>query len=229
MKITEIRFNSIRRLNVDYSNKFGKINLNKINIFIGENGSGKSTIIDMVRSLSDLSVIPSLAKENPLSGSPPFYIIYFDCIEPKFISMAGPMKEKHCPTEYLSCRINDAKTEIFLGDLSKFNIDKNNEILKEIYFKLENKIYYRPCHTPSLEKPNAYYIQELNKIEDKLNGSYDRKVNDEGNLKESIPVNSNNLIDTKDGFIESWFEEDKSMPNKLPLPWFPSGARTSVV
>lgn len=225
MKITEIFFKSIRRLNVDYSNKFEKINLNNVNIFIGENGSGKSTIIDMVRSLSDLSVIPSLAKENPLSGSPPSYIIHFDCIEPKAIIMAGPMKEKHCPTEYLSCSISDAQTELFLDDLSKFNIDENNDKLQGIDFKLENEIYYRPCQIPSLEKPNSYYIQELNNIEDKLNGSYDRTLNDDGNLKKSIPVNSSNLIATKDGFIESWFEEDKSMPNKLPLQWFPSGWR----
>ncbi|MFM5168567.1 hypothetical protein ACEUAX_15955 [Aeromonas veronii] len=152
MKITEIHFNSIRRLNVDYTNRFGTIKLNKINIFIGENGSGKSTIIDMVRSLSDLSVIPSLAKENPLSGSPPFYMIHFDCIGPKFISMAGPINEKKCPTKYLSCRINDDKTELFLGDLSKFNINENNYTLKGINFKLDNKIYYKPCRAPSLKK-----------------------------------------------------------------------------
>lgn len=225
MRITEILFSSIRRLNVDYSNNFKRIELNTINVFIGENGSGKSTIIDMVRSLSDLSVIPSLAKENPLSKAPPFYLVNFDDTGSKFISMAGPSDEELCLTKYLSCRIEDSKTEIFLGDLSKFNVNENNKILKGVNFRLTNEIYYRPCHTPSLEKPNKYYIKELNKIEDKLNGSYDRNINEDGSLKKSVPVNPNNLIATDDGFITSWFEEDKSMPNNLPLSWFPAGWR----
>jgi len=225
MRITEILFSSIRRLNVDYSNDFRQIKLNTINVFIGENGSGKSTIIDMVRSLSNLSVIPSLAKENPLSGAPPFYLVKFDDSGSKFVSMAGPSDVDLCLTKYLSCRITDSNSELFLGDISKFNFDENNNILKGVNFRLTNEIYYRPCCTPSLEKANKYYIEELNKIENKLNGSYNRKINEDGSLKKSIPVNSNNLIAAKDGFIESWFEEDKSMPNNLPLSWFPSGWR----
>lgn len=226
MRITEILYNSIRRLNVNYNDEYGKITPNKINIFIGENGSGKSTIIDIIRSLSDLSIIPSLPKENPLSSSSPFYKVTFDDGEFKYVSSSGSMNENNCLTKYMGCLIIDSGSTIFYGDISKFNTDENHKILRGIKFNLHNQIHYKTYSSNFITEPNENYIEELNKIGEKLNGTYNRTKNDDGTTKESIPVNSNNLIITDDNLIQVWLEEDKAMPNVLPLSWFPSGWRS---
>lgn len=226
MKVKKILYNSVRRLNVNYNNRFKGLELNDINVFIGENGAGKSTMIDIVRSISDLSVIPSLARENPLSGTTPGYMVEFDDSGSKHVYTKAPKDINKCLTRYLWCSLKDGEEVIFDSDVSKFNLEENLKLLHGVEFKINNKINYRACSSPSLESPNEYYFHELNKIESKLNGAYDRKLNDDGTLKEFIPLNSNNLILSDDGLINSWSIEDKSMSSNIPLSWLPSGWRS---
>jgi len=50
----------------------------KINIFVGPNGGGKSTILDMVRALKDFEVIKTVARENMRSTTAATSIIHFE-------------------------------------------------------------------------------------------------------------------------------------------------------
>ncbi|MHC8371835.1 AAA family ATPase [Pseudomonas sp. MDT1-85] len=92
MKIKHIWLSAIRTLNtpehaVDSNVFFTHLNelqrsepitLGNINIFIGENGSGKSTVIDMIRALKHPEILSSLPRENPPRQILPGYSIGFE-------------------------------------------------------------------------------------------------------------------------------------------------------
>jgi hypothetical protein len=88
MHIKSISFKSIRQLNaniqdihVDYAKAvehMGGLTLAKVNLLIGENGAGKSTIIDMIRALRWPDVLPSLSRDNPEYGCSPAFCIEFE-------------------------------------------------------------------------------------------------------------------------------------------------------
>ncbi|CAH6849886.1 AAA family ATPase [Vibrio chagasii] len=225
MKIESIFFNAIRRLNVKSdSNDKEVVNLNRINIFIGENGSGKSTIIDMIRSLKDLSVIPSLPKENPLSNSKPYYGVIFDNNDVKFVSTCAGVSigDDSNALEYFYCYIEENNKVLFEGNLNKFDHVAIKKELSNVKFNLPNEINYKDCNERELSKPSEHYISELNRISTKLSGAFDRTNNASLNY---IPTDPNMLIIADNDRINTWLEEDKSMPNILPISWFPSGWR----
>ena len=41
-----------------------QVKASKVNIFVGPNGGGKSTVLDMVRALKDVEIIKTIAREN---------------------------------------------------------------------------------------------------------------------------------------------------------------------
>ncbi|MBK5528832.1 AAA family ATPase [Pseudomonas sp. TH06] len=58
-----------------------RIDLTDINLFIGSNGAGKSTVIDMVRALASPQLLPSLYTENAFSGVFSGFSVSFDKID----------------------------------------------------------------------------------------------------------------------------------------------------
>jgi len=55
-----------------------QVKASQVNIFVGPNGGGKSTVLDMVRALKDVEIIKTIARENMRSTTVATSIIYFD-------------------------------------------------------------------------------------------------------------------------------------------------------
>lgn len=55
-----------------------QLGVSRINIFVGPNGGGKSTVLDMVRALKNVDVIKTIARENMRSTTAATYIVHFD-------------------------------------------------------------------------------------------------------------------------------------------------------
>lgn len=220
MKITKITINSIRRLNVNINNSLEELCFGeKINILIGENGSGKSTIIDMIHSLKKMSVISSLPKENPLSRTSPHFKVEFSDGS-KISILYHPAPHPTDPLKYVHCDIIKNNKTLFSSNISKFQVDINEDLLKEISLGMDDIIYYKNTSPPEITNPDEAYINELNLINEKLNGYYDRASDDE-----FTPVNINNIILSNDGLVEAWLKEDVDMPNIIPVSWLPFGWR----
>ncbi len=93
MHVRSLRFSSIRQLNVrpkqpeigvgtqQHIDVMERIDLTDINVFIGSNGAGKSTVIDMVRALASPQLLPSLYPENVFSGVFSGFSASFDNID----------------------------------------------------------------------------------------------------------------------------------------------------
>lgn len=55
-----------------------QLEASRINIFVGPNGGGKSTVLDMVRALKDVDILKTIARENMRSTTAATSIIHFD-------------------------------------------------------------------------------------------------------------------------------------------------------
>ncbi|WP_338722233.1 hypothetical protein V9L16_17860 [Pseudomonas tolaasii] len=91
MKLKSIRYRGIRALNAsihpykadipkgttDFVIPFAELDVGDVNLIIGENGSGKSSVIDMVRACAFPEILATLVRENPIGYCPPAYSLNF--------------------------------------------------------------------------------------------------------------------------------------------------------
>ncbi|EOV1171641.1 AAA family ATPase [Vibrio fluvialis] len=69
----------------------GPIEFKKINLFIGQNGSGKSTVIDSIRALSNKNLLPSIPRYITNDSVKPWLKFQFD--DKSYISFTFPLLE----------------------------------------------------------------------------------------------------------------------------------------
>ncbi|KHT59966.1 hypothetical protein RJ44_06935 [Alteromonas macleodii] len=171
-RITRLKYAYIRGLSNHFgyeSNKpklGGYINFEDINIFIGENGSGKSTIIDMIRSTVDPSIIPSLPREVMEGYIPPHFDIHFkrgDSYSYLFkpYSKNDP-KHSFCPSKgsnIVARHLNaDENPEIEIV-YKKFNFEDNEKELSKLKVEDLDLIYISSDNHVEVSKA---IVDELN-------------------------------------------------------------------
>ncbi|KXV60046.1 hypothetical protein AD948_06465 [Acetobacter senegalensis] len=211
---------------VTWMNKAEKFKTGRINIFIGQNGSGKSTVIDVIDSFRESRKISNLQRENlPVDHLSCFVIKTDDNMFVGLFSMHGwdeiktiqvkDFKHNVCSTDEVPWRdhamtpCKNFQTKII--DKSKLNI--------EYYDNYNNKI-------DNLEN----LVGELNKISRDLPGLVSSRCNDPEQLCIDIHTlearkNSPISVSEADGYLDIWLDDDDAQTNTVRAIDLPSGWR----
>jgi ABC-type Na+ transport system ATPase subunit NatA len=236
MHIKSISFKSIRQLNaniqdihVDYAKAvehMGGLTLAKVNLLIGENGAGKSTIIDMIRALRWPDVLPSLSRDNPEYGCSPAFCIEFEDSRAYLYRFAySPLDETF---QRVICTMSFRPTGGEFENLAKKLLERFAETPadKKIPPAEGIQIEYLNCGGQSLNVgPQA--LEYLNAHAELLTGMVDWKRYAK---PEHVPLDGN-AINAAEGDVASIYlsNPDESgqarmdMPNNVKASWYPSG------
>ncbi|WP_065257375.1 ATP-dependent nuclease [Pseudomonas bananamidigenes] len=232
MKIKNIWLSAIRTLNTpddavssgdfwDYMRVLWRnepVSLGQINIFIGENGSGKSTVIDMVRALRYPEVLASLPRENPPRQILPSASVEFDNGERwSYIFSASTFDDTLDGIEDVACR---QVVESPFQPLRQRSGDLHKHALCSPLprFITHENIHYRNGMTLE-ESFTEAAVAELNRskpflcnLDIERQGPFGHKPLDDGTFQLG-----------EDGRLSVWIKDDPLMPNQLPASWLPSG------
>lgn len=233
MKITRIWFSGIRTLNTPTEHCSSELDATAhltalhqleplrpgmVNILLGENGAGKSTVIDMLRGLRYPEVLSSLPRENPPKRSYPAYSIEF---EKKF-----HLSYLFCPTsiENNLDTISHVDCIQFLGSKNSFKCIAQGTLYKHTLASPIPKFFSYPdiCYRSSAQPEdciNDAFVFELNEIRHYLRGL---AVTPTGPAATDL-LNHSSFQISEDGHLQVWLADDQLMPNLLPCHWLPSG------
>lgn len=139
-KIKSIEYSSIRNLEIyKWGEEKPKLNLSDLNLFIGKNGSGKSTIIDLIDCLCKKENFYNIFRSNYYSNNSEINIVLEDLNSNK-IEFKNHKKDndniKRIEIRYIDAIENDIKIQEYF-DLEIFTPDKNiDERIENIFSTL---------------------------------------------------------------------------------------------
>lgn len=236
MHIKSIGFKSIRQLNAtvrdnhpDYTQAakhLPRLELAKINLLIGENGAGKSTVIDMIRALSWPDVLPSLARDNPESGCiPEFCVELEDGRAYLYRFVASPTDETF---QKIICKMGCRPAGGYFEKITQSLLDRFTEhpAKGKIPPAERVRIEYLNCGGSSLSV-DAQALEHLNALAELLTGMIDWKLYAN---RSRVPLDGNAINALEDGVVSTWLSnQDESgqsrmdMPNNVKASSYPSG------
>lgn len=236
MHIKSIGFKSIRRLNaniqddhVDYDKLFehlGGLELATVNLLIGENGTGKSTVIDMIRALRWPDVLPSLARDNPECGCSPEFGIEFKDGRAYLYKFAYYLLDE--TFQKVTCTMAYRPAGGHFEKLARKVLERFTEHPAEgkIPSAEDIRIEYLNCGGQSLNV-DANALEYLNAHAELLTGMIDWK---RYARSEHVPLDGNAINAAQTGVASTWLgNPDESgrarmdMPNNVKASWYPSG------
>ena len=183
---------------------------------MGENGSGKSTIIDIIRSLSNPSILGSLCRENPNTRSWPLFSIQ---IKEEPAAQLSSWSYLFAPSimglEYIECRqIVENETQRFYSPIETLSKDVH---ALPISFKTLSSVFYS-YDKPKLDVADQKFIDAFNKIAEHLPGlqSPDSAITGVELLDKSVFTSSQYGLAV-------WLKGDMNMRNNLRKEWLPAG------
>ncbi|MCU1748558.1 ATP-dependent nuclease [Pseudomonas sp. 6D_7.1_Bac1] len=236
MHIKSIGFKSIRRLNANIQDQhvnYDKavehmrgLELATVNLLIGENGTGKSTVIDMIRALRWPDVLPSLARDNPEYGCTPEF-----CIELKdgraylYRFTPSPLDETF---QKVICKMGYRPAGGEFEKIAQKLLDRFTEHPADGKIPPAEgvQIEYLNCGGPSLNV-DAQALEHLNAHAELLTGMIDWKHYAEPTR---VPLDGNVINAREDGVASTWLSNQDDlgqsrmdMPNNVKASWYPSG------
>ncbi|BCS42736.1 MULTISPECIES: ATP-dependent nuclease [Pseudomonas syringae group] len=236
MHIKSIGFKSIRQLNATVRDCYSDftqaaqhlplLEFKKINLLIGENGAGKSTVIDMIRSLRWPDVLPSLARDNPEYGcTPEFCIELNDDRAYLYRFTLSPTDDTFqkviCKMGYRAAGGQFEKiAQKLLNRFTEHPVDGKIPPAEGV------KIEYLNCGGPSLNV-DAQALEHLNAHAELLTGMINWKDYAD---PIRIPMDGNVINAIENGVASSWLSNRDDlgqslmdMPNNVKASCYPSG------
>ncbi len=195
-----------------------------VNIFIGENGAGKSTIIDMIRALADQSVLVSLPAQGHFPKTPVGYSVEFeDGARWSYVFESSRRENTEQAVEHMCC---SRAVEIGGGDGKRnwisFELNKwaPVDIPKASAGPL---MVYRNGMGPD-EIFDDTFIFELNKLRSHLLG-----VSADPSDDLSVALGeTESFVSMGDNLIGVSFSHSKYAKDQLHTSWLPAGWKASA-
>jgi predicted ATPase len=236
MHIKFISFKSMRQLNaniqddhVDFAKAvehMGGLELAKVNLLIGENGAGKSTVVDMVRALRWPDVLPSLSRDNPEYRCSPAFCIEFDDRRAYLYRFAYSLLDE--TFQKVICTMSFRSVEGEFKELAKKTLDRFTEAPAEGKIPSAEgiQVEYLNCGGQSLNV-DAQVLEYLNAHTELLTGVVDWKRSAKA---EHAPLDGNAINAAENGvgsiYLRNTDESGQArmdMPNNVKASWYPSG------
>lgn len=203
-----------------------QVKASKVNIFVGPNGGGKSTVLDMVRALKDVEIIKTIARENMRSTTVAASIIYFDN-GTWVASVLNKLDIDEFGT-YIAVTTREDR-HLFKGSIYSKSSKPPKELLK-VLDKLEAIISFRSSHDERGVSVNKI-INALNNDGKHLVGlaphplqpdqvDYKRPPNADDAYKHANPIS---FLDKNT--LGVYLNDDLGQYNHIPIKMLPSGWR----
>lgn len=237
MHVAKFGFRGLRKLNHNFdlwSPEFsiGSIELwdtDEINIVVGANGSGKSTIGDLIAALSDVSKLGTIARENTNSAtSSGFKVVFRDgsdiCAEFSQVDKQSLRVElQHI--DNIGVRVRT------FGEVDKSGNISGQSTISRFLTSLDIKVNYRSSHD---EKgvPGKAFISKLNAIGSQLVGLAPYPLKPEQPVNDAPPgstvspyILSNPIMHVSADKVSVWVNDDQLQGNEISISLLPSGWR----
>jgi predicted ATPase len=230
LKIKELDWKYLRKLSnfAGYNNKqlnfHNNLSFDDVNVFVGENGSGKSTIIDAIHSLIDSNKLKTLPRENPKDSVAPELSVTFDnntVVDYKYWPVPCTKTRKSINGSFniiKSIRIPNSPVIQQKGQFKKFNC--TNSLSHLIHPDL-NIFYFQSNRLYKINFTQDH-VDELNMMADKLTGlSHQMCTHNETKVADCFYLNSK-------GEISATLDDDVHAYNHLDGHYLPSGWKSYI-
>ncbi|MCU1775778.1 ATP-dependent nuclease [Pseudomonas sp. 14P_5.3_Bac1] len=254
MHISHIWFSGIRTLNspqqsvpqdlsaqahFDMLFETSPLETGQVNVLLGENGAGKSTILDMLRGLRYPEILASLPRENPPRQSNPSYGVKFSNGERwGYLFSSGAAEHPEEALRYASCiqlllpppQAHDGGWQYSSDQrrLARRKVNVSGQLYKNAPFSPFPRFFSCSCicYRASAQPEEAFdkaFVEALNSIRHHLLGL---AVFPRAEERGQTLLNDVSFHLSEPGIIGVWLDDDHRMSNELQGHWLPSGWKT---
>lgn len=224
--LRRLYLNESMTTNPPHSSNFKLFKASKINIFVGPNGGGKSTVLDMVRALQDFEIIKTVARENMRSTTAAISVIHFDngtWVQSKFNKLSIQQFGAEIS-------VNTPSSKYFFSGSIFNNSSKPPPKLIQVLNKVKADISFRNSNDESGINIQRV-IDALNKDAKNLVGLAPHPLQHGQVIYGSPPSSANAfkfnqpISHIRNGVLGVYLNDDLGQTNHIPINMIPSGWR----
>lgn len=241
MHVAKFGFRGLRKLNHNFelsspSFSMGGIELwdaGDVNIVVGENGSGKSTIVDMIAAISDANKLGTVARENTKAVTASgFKVVFKDGSD--FVVKFSQNDKKSINADL--CHIDKkGLVKRVIDTLDKSGNSSADSNVADFLKALDINANHRSIHNEA-NVDEKVFISKLNAISSRLVGLAPYPLTPEQTLEKkyydrppgsavSPYVLANPIMLKSEGRVHIWVNDDQLQSNEIPISLLPSGWR----